>query len=874
MKMKKKSGTQTPPSLARWLLVRMTREEERETVANDFAEIYAQIKKDRGSCQARRWYWAQVLKSVPMFLKIHISWEAAMIKNYFKIAFRIIKRKKVFSFINIAGLTIGIMCSLFILLLIHYEFSFDRHIENAEDIYRVIIQWPMEFMNTDKITWTAAPLAPFLQEQFPDVEKAVRVDDVEGGVSLSYGDHVFSEDRFYFVDPDFLTMFSTSFISGYSETALNQPLSVIISENAARKYFADENPLGKTLRYNNKFDFQVTGVFKNVPKNTHFTYDFLASFQSIYTLQGEDAVYIDRWNSMNYQTYVQLREETDPLELEAAMEQTLVKVTPEHMSDFHYFFQPLTKIHLGGFIPGELAQNSQMKYITIFAAIGLLIILITCFNYINLSTACFSVRAGEINTRKVVGANRKHLIQQFMTEAFLSTMIAFVLSLVFLYFATPLVNTLIGTEVGLALLKEANILASVLVLVCVIGFLSAYYPALHLSSYRSVSHLKSGRFQGDNRSGLSRNILVVVQFVISIALIVSAVTIHRQVGFIMEQNLGQLKDPIVTLPVVRENEEIKGSVDVFCDDLKKESAVIGVSVSSWLPTNIRSGDNAVWDGQEQGQRILFHNLKTDYDFLDIYNIPLIQGRNFSKDFPSDMTQAYIVNETAVRMMNMEDPIGKRFGYSYREGSIIGVVKDFHFVPMNQRIKPLAIRWDPQDMRFISIKIDAQQMSRAIQLIEKQWKALSPGFAFEYSFIDEEVEALYRSERRLNRAVTLFTYIALFLASLGLFGLVLFSVEKRVKEIGVRKVLGAGTLDIVTLLSKDFIRLVLLANLIALPLAYVLINKWLQSFAYRVGLSAWIFIFSGLAVLVVSLLTVSFQTIKAATANPVDSLRYE
>jgi putative ABC transport system permease protein len=872
--MKKKSGPRTPPFLARWILIRITRAKERETVSNDFAEIYAQIKKERGTRQARRWYWAQVLKSVPMFLKIQISWGTAMFKNYLKIAFRIIKRKKVFSFINIAGLTIGIMCSVFILLLIHYEFSYDRHIENAENIYRVIIQWPMEFMNTDKITWTSARLAPFLKEQFPDVEKAVRVDEVPGGISLSHRDHVFFEEKIYFADPDFLTLFSVSFIKGQPGTALDQPLSVVISEKAARKYFANENPLGKTLRYNNKFDFQVTGIFRNVPKNTHFTYDFLASFQSLRILHGKDAIYMDRWTSMDFQTYVQLREETDPLEFQKIMEQNIVKRLPQLRKDYQYFLQPLTRIHLGGFIPGELAQNSQMKYITIFIGIGLLIILITCFNYINLSTACFSVRAGEINTRKVVGANRKHLIQQFMTEAFLNTMIAFVLSLVLLYFSMPLVNALIGTDIELALLQKVNIFASVIVLVCVIGLLSAYYPALHLSSYKSVSHLKSGPFAGDKRSGLSRNILVVVQFVISIALIGSAVTIQRQVDFIMEQNLGQLEDPIVTLPVVEENEEIKESIKIFCDDLKKETAIIGVSVSSCLPTNIRSGDYAVWEGQEEGQRILFHNLRADSNFLDVYDIPLIEGRNFSKDFPSDRAKAYIVNETAVRMMHMEDPIGKRFGYPYREGVIIGVVKDFHFVPMHQRIKPLAVRWEPQKMRFISIKIDSQNLSKAIQLIEKKWKDLSPGFAFKYSFIDEEVEELYQSERRLNRAVTLFTYMALFLASLGLFGLVMFSVQKRVKEIGVRKVLGAGTLDIVALLSKDFIRLVLLANLIALPLSYILINKWLQSFAYRVGLSVWIFIFSGLTVLAIALLTVSVQTIKAATANPVDSIRYE
>ena len=863
-----------PAALAVWLLSRMTREDQRESVIEDFGEIFSEIKKDKDIHAARRWYWAQAIKSVPMFLRIQMSWGGTMIENYVKIAIRIFKRKKVFSSINVAGLTIGIMCSIFILLLIQYEFSYDRHTKNAESIYRIIIQWPMEYMNTDKITWTSARLAPFLKEQFPDIEKAVRVDDVPGGLSLSHGNHVFSEEKFYFVDPDFLTMFSTPFIKGRPETALKDPLSVVISEEIARKYFAGENPLERTLRYNNKFDFQVTGIFKNVPENTHFTYDFLASFQSLNTLQGRDAQYMSGWNSMNYQTYIQLRKGTDPLEFQKVMEKHLVENTPPSQKDYHYFLQPLTGIHLGGNIPGELAQNSHMKYIYIFTAIALLIIVITCFNYINLSTACFSARAGEINIRKVVGANRKRLIQQFMVEAFLTTMIAFVLALILLYSAMPFVNMMIGTEIEFSLLKKMNNLASVIAVVCMIGFFSAYYPALHMSSYKSVSHLKSGRFAGDKRSGLSRNISVVVQFVISTALIVSAIAIGRQVDFIMEKNLGQLNDTIVTLPVVDDNEEIKESIGVFGDELKKESAIKGVSVSSWPPTNIRSGDYAVWEGQEEGERILFHNLRTDYDFIDLYNIPLIEGRNFSRDYPSDMTQAYIVNETAVQMMQMEDPIGKRFGYSHREGIIIGVVKDFHFVPMNQRIKPLAIRWDPLDMRFVSIKIDAKHMLRAIRFIEDRWKEISPGFAFEYSFIDDEVDALYRSEKRLNKSVTFFTYIALFLASLGLFGLVMFSVERRVKEIGVRKVLGAGTLDIVALLSKDFIRLVLLANLIALPLSYFLINKWLQSYAYRIELGAGIFIVSGFTVLVISLLVVSCQAIKAAAANPADSLRYE
>jgi putative ABC transport system permease protein len=872
MNMKEKEDIPSP--LAIWLLSKMTRAEERVSIINDFFEIYTGINKEKGTCAARRWYWAQVTKSIPMFLKIQMSWSMAMFKNYLKIAFRFLKRKKVFSLINIAGLTIGIMCTLFILLFIHYELSYDRHIKNAENIYRIIIQWPTEFMNTDKITWTSACLAPFLKEQFPDVEKAVRVDDVEEGVSLAHGNHVFSEESFYFVDPEFLTMFSTPLIKGQPETALNHPLSIVISERSASKYFSGENPLGKFLRYNDKFDFQVTGIFKNVPENSHFTYDFLASFQSLLTIQGEDAVYMGRWASMDYQTYVQLQEGTDPLEFEKIMEKYLVENTPQSQKDFHYFLQPLTKIHLGGFVPGELAQNSHIKYIYIFAGIALLIIIITCFNYINLSTACFAARAGEINIRKVVGANRKRLIQQFMMEAFLTTMIALILAVILLYFIMPVVNAVIGAGIKFALLKKINILASVIAVVSVIGFLSAYYPALVLSSYQSILHLKSGIFAGDKRSGFSRNIPVIIQFVISITLIVSAITIHSQINFIMKRNLGQLKDPILILRVINDNGEIKKSMDVFAAELKKESAIKGISFSSWLPTNIRSGNSALWEGQKEGERLLFHNLRTDHDFLDLYGIPFIEGRNFSMDFPSDRTQAYIVNETAVRLMHLEDPIGKQFGYQREEGLIIGVVKDFHFVPMNQAIKPLAIRLDPQGMRFISIKIDALHMSQAIRSIEKQWKNISPGFAFEYSFIDKEVEALYRSEKRLSRAVTLFTYIALFLASLGLFGVVMFSVERRVKEIGVRKVLGARIIDIVALLSKDFIRLILLANLLALPIAYFLINKWLQSFAYRINLSIWIFIISGMSVLLTSFLTISFQTIKAATSNPVDSLRYE
>jgi len=797
-----------------------------------------------------------------------------MFKNCLIIAFRNIFKHKVYSFINIAGFTIGILCSLLIVLLIQYELSYDRHYENAKNIYRVITQWPMEFMNTDKITWTSALLAPAINEYFPDVVHSSRIEDTYQEVSLSFGRHVFSEEKFYFVDPDFLQMFSTQFLKGHPENALTHPLSVIISEEMALKYFAGENPLGKFLRYNNKFDFQVTGVFENVPENSHFRYDFLASFLSLRTIHGEDAIYMDRWTSMDYQTYIQLREGTDTQEFEKSLEKYLVEITPQSMKDYNYFLQPVTKIHLSGNLPGELAQNSHIKYVYILTGIALLVILITCFNYINLSTARFSVRAREINIRKVVGASRKHLMQQFIVETFLTVLITFGFALILLYFTLPFIKTQIGADFDFSSLRNINVAGSVVALICAVGLISAYYPALYISSLKSLSIIKTGLVTVTDRSKLSRNSLVIIQFIISTALIFSTITIHRQIKFIMESNLGQLNGTVVTLSVSDDNEKMKEKIDVFKSELIKEPDIKAVSVSSFLPANIRSGNWAVWEGQMEEEKILFHNLQTDYEFLDLYNLPVIEGRNFSLEFPFDREQAFIVNETAIRLMNMDDPIGKRFGYSWREGIIVGVVKDFHFVPMDQQIKPLAIRLNTSNTHYISIKIDSLNMDRTIQYIEEKWKDISPDFAFTYSFFEDAVDGLYQSEKRLTASLTLFSYIALFLASLGLFGLALFTGERRIKEIGVRKVFGAKIFNIVTLLLVDFLRWIFVANLIALPLAYYTMKHWLQSFAYRTTIGLWIFVLSLIISFGIAGITIIYQTIKAATANPVESLRYE
>ncbi len=798
----------------------------------------------------------------------------ALAWSYFKVAARKFMRQKSYSFLNIAGLTVGILCSVSILLSSHYELSYDRHFKNAKDIFRVITQWPIEFMNTNKITWTSSLLAPELKTFFPDVAYASRIEDKSEGVSLSYGNRAFQEERFYFVDPDFLLMFSVPLLQGQRETALNSPLSVIISEDMSVKYFPGESPLGKVLRYNNKYNFQVTGVFQNVPKNTHFRYDFLAMFQSLRILDGENAVYMNQWTSMNYQTYIQLKEGADPLAFEEIMEAYLLKKTPESMKDYRYFLQPLTKIHLSGNIPGELAQNSQMKYIYIYSAIAVLVILITCFNYINLSTARFSTRAAEISIRKVVGANRKQLMLQFVGETILATFVAFAFALMLLYTVLPYLNTLIGVDVDLSLLKDIGVLGSIVALVGVIGIISAYYPALYMSSQKSLQYMKSGQIKGYTRPGKPRNLFVVVQFVISTALIISTITVHQQVRFIMKKNFGQLGGTIVTFRVSDDNEALRKGIEAFKQELKKDPAVEAVAISSWPPTNIRSGNYANWEGQKADEKVLFHNLKADYDFLDLYEIPVVEGRKFSRDFSSDSNQAYLVNETAVRMMNLKDPIGKSFGYPGQMGVIIGVVSDFHFVPLNQRIKPLAIRLNPDSHIYFSIKVDPRHLARTIQAVEDKWEKNSPGFAFKYTFIDDEVEAIYRSEKKLSRSVTLFSCMALFLANLGLFGLTLFSIERKVKEIGIRKVCGARVFNIFFLIFKDFSKWIFIANFIAWPVAYFALSKWLQGFAYRTNMGIWIFVLSVLLSFALAGLTVLYRALKAATVNPVNSLRYE
>lgn len=858
-----------PPRLARVILSCMKRYMQEHSVSIELEEDFREISEQKGRLIAILWYWGQVVYSVPAYFRLRPAIGGTMLSNYLRIALRNIKRDKAYSIINIAGLSVGITCSLLILLFIRFETSYDRYHPNADQIYRVIFASPTEFMGTNKQAFTPGPLAQALMDEFPEVLQTARLEEAGSDASLSYKTISFTEEDFYYTDPGYLEMFAVPLLKGDPETALDNPFSLLLSERMAAKYFGSGDPLGKTLRLNDRYDFQVTGVFRNIPKNTHFHADFFASFKTLDSLYGIRS--LSSWNGFSYQTYIQLGKGTSPIEFENKMTAFLRKKGPDYLS---YLLQPLTGIHLGGNIPGELGQNSYIRYMYIFAAIAVLIILITCCNYINLATARLAQRANEVGMRKVVGAKRGQLIRQFLGESFVFTCLALICALGLLVACLPSFNAFAGTNLDLTLLKTTHILAGITALFVAISLASGYYPALYLSSLKPVQTLNSGKIRGSRGSRIFRNTLVIIQFAITTVLIISTITIRKQMTFITNAYMGQMEEVIVTLPVNDDNSAIQEKIEVFKEDLKKDPAILNVSASSWLPTRIRAGNYALWEDKQEDQKVLFHNLEADYDFCDLYGIPVIEGRGFSKEFSSDPEQAYLVNETAVKAMQMDNPTGKRFGYPNHQGVIIGVIRDFHFVPMHLPIRPLAVRLKTADIRFISVKVNPVRLSQTLGFIETKWKEIAPGFAFTYSFFDEAVNELYRSEERLNLSLRFFSALAVFLACLGLFGLVLFSIEQRTKEVGIRKVLGAGTVDIVTLLSKDFLRWVAAANIIAWPLSFYAANKWLQSFAYRTSLDLWVFAAATVTVLAISVLTVAYHSVKAAVTNPVDSLRYE
>jgi putative ABC transport system permease protein len=793
-----------------------------------------------------------------------------MLKNYLKIAFRNLWRHRVFSFINIMGLTVGMTAFFLIFMYVKFELSYDSFHTKADRIYRIVcdIKTPTETLNSSGPAWA---VAPHIKSEFPEVEAAVRIDNAS--LLVRRGNVKFQEDNALFADSSFFHVFDFKLLSGNPATALKEKFSLVFTESAAKKYFANENPIGKTvLLTDGNYNATVTGVMQDIPENSQIKGDMLVSMTTVTEEfnKGLD----DQWGNYGQKTFVLLKPGTNPKALEAKLPAFLVRRNGDEMKKLQMFptlfLEPLRDVYLKSTRDGSKTGNISNVYI--FSLVAIFILLIACFNFVNLTTARSAERAKEVGMRKVVGATKSQLARQFIGESVILCFIAFVLSVIFSALLLPLFNTLSGKIISHNIFMHSGYLLMLLLTAIGIGILAGIYPALVLSSFQPVVVLK-GRFATGVKGILLRKGLVIAQFAISVALIIATIVVYNQMNFMRSQDLGFNKDQKMIIDTHGDSSKV-----FFEQAISSLPGVTSTSLAGSVPGGGNPGaysqiENVKGDMQIANLDLYF----VDFDYMPQYKMKIIAGRAFSKDFLTDTTQSMIVNEAAMKMFGYTKPeqiIGKKFDQWGRRGMIIGVVKDFHFRSLQEVIKPLSIRIEPNGCYLVTANVSTTNLQNTISEIENKWKTIIPNRPFSYYFLDEFFDKQYRSEDRFGRLFLNFAILAIFISCLGLLGLASYSTTQRTKEIGVRKVLGASVTNIVNLLSKDFLMLVAISFVIAMPIAWYFMNKWLLGFAYRINIEWWIFVLAALLALFIALLTVSFQAVKAAIANPVKSLRTE
>jgi putative ABC transport system permease protein len=850
-----------------------------EEVMGDLHErYYLQVQKV-GEAKAKRQYWSEVLAYIrpSVFKRRKAQYSKPistdMLRNYFKLAFRNLLRRKVYSAINILGLSIGMTCCMLIFLYVNHELSYDKFHTKADRIYRLVtdIKTPTE---TIRASVTSAPMGSYLKKDFPEVEQVVRIDYLS--VLLQNEAHQFQEDHVLFADASFFNVFDFSLLRGNASTALTDAFSIVLTEDAAKKYFGEQDPIGQTMRLEGAFDLTVTGVVSNVPSNSQIQFDILISMSTF--LEKIDPARQEQWEHFGFYTFLLLAEHGHPETLAAKfpafMEQHIGQ-RKENSMYYSLFLEPLSRVYL--YTDREGPVMGSLSNIYFFSIIAGFILLIACINFMNLATARATERAKEVGIRKVIGALKRQLTVQFLSESILLSLLAFVLASIFAESLLPVFNQLSGKTIAESIVYENNYLLLFFILALGVGILAGIYPAFVLSGFQPVTVLK-GRLIGSGRGLLLRKGLVVVQFAISIMLIAGTAIVYTQLNYMRSRELGFNKEQMLVIKFTTRDDKERQQIAAIKNSLKSHPQVLSVSASSSTPSqnNSRAYTNIENpDGEMQVSNIDLYSV--DFDFLHQYQIQVVAGRAFSRDFPTDSTQALIINEAAAAdygYASPEDAVGKRFSQWGREGQIIGVIKDFHTRSLQQQITPLTMRIARSDFKLISLHIEGNDIPKTLAALEQQWQALVPHRPFDYFFLDEAFDHQYRNETRFGKLVICFAGLAIFIACLGLFGLVTFAARQRTKEIGIRKVLGATVGNVVTLLSKDFLKLVVIAFLVAIPIAWYALNGWLDNFAYRTDVGVGVFLLTGLTAVLIALATVSWQSIRAALANPADSLKNE
>ena len=800
-----------------------------------------------------------------------------MYSNYFKLTFRNLRRNKTYSILNVLGLTVGIVVSVFIFIYVRDELSFDKFYEDSDRIYRIVNRATIRG-NPIEAPSVSGPWGPAMVAEFPEVSKAVRIKVPDSRWNIQHEDLKYFEKGIYFADPTFLEVFDVELVAGDPNTALAAPYSLILTEEMARKYFRDEDPIGKIVTADIWLQLTVTGVMKKHPASTHMDFDFLVNFETLLkALEPPGRLSyggLDQWSNFRILTYILLEDNADPVSVEEKMPAFLGRHLGQMARapgvEFRPYLQKISDIHLRSHLEGEISPNSNESYIYIFSAVAVFILIIASINFMNLATAWAANRAKEVGMRKVVGAARSQLIKQFLAESILITFFAAFFAVAVGLLLLAEFNALTGKNVAASDILQIYTLLPLAGLALFLGVISGSYPAFFLTAFPAAEVL-SGKLRLKSSGGPLRRILVVIQFAISVFLIVGLSVIFTQMTYIKNRKLGFDKEHIIAVPL--SDYYVRNTYESYKNILRSHRSILNVSAASSIPGGVY-GLGLLWpSGSTFSEAISVQMLYVDYDFLGTFGMDLLEGRDFSREFPGDMNRALLLNEEAMKRFGFDTPQDNVLFPARRP--VVGTTKDYHFKSLHQEIEPFALQLaSPDNYLWAFIKVLGETIPETLAFAEAQWQKMNPNHPFEYTFVDENYDLLYQSEKKLSRLSGYFTGLAIFVACLGLFGLSSFMALQKTKEIGIRKVLGASVGNIVFRLVYEFIGLVVLASLIACPLAYFAMNQWLSNFAYRINIGVGAMLLAVATALLIACVTVSYQSIKAAAANPIDSLRYE